>query len=225
MKFSNAFQEMDNYIQKNLHSITCNEIFEIKKDFYNIVELQCGSTANLTGITELLVFRFMFHALEMTGQIQNKSVQNGSSSLKIGNRYIGMNGKYQEPDIVIEQDGIIKFLLSIKNLLSTIAPTSNEKESTLVQELIKKNGVCTNSIQDIFRIDNIRYGQNSNFKSLTIVFSKPPLRHKRAIELIHQKFDWHRFLILENNNNTFLNELNDKLGFLKKQRQRFGNAK
>lgn len=216
MKFSNAFQEMDAYIQKNLHSITCNEIFEIKKDFYNIVELQCGSTANFTGITELLVFRFMFHALEMTGQVQNKSVQNGNISLKIGNRYVGKNGKYQEPDIVIEQDGVINFLLSIKNLHSNVAPTSNEKESALVQELIKKNGACTNSIQDIFRIDNIRYGQNRNFKSLTVAFSKPTISHKRAIELVHQKFDWHRFLILENNNNTFLNELNDKLGFLKK---------
>ncbi|USK62297.1 hypothetical protein [Peribacillus asahii] len=211
MIFSNAFSEMDNYIKQNLHKITCNEIYEIKEDFYKIVRSLSGSTANLTGITELLIYRFLYHALGMTKPVNNKTVQSGRKSLSIGKRFTGRNGKPQEPDIVIEHDETIKYLFSIKNLLNTVTPTNNEKESTLVQELIQNNGVCTTAIQDIFRIDNIRYKGNSNFKSITIVFSEVPPRHQKAIELIHQQFEWHRFLILEKNNKSFAVELSDKL--------------
>jgi hypothetical protein len=213
MKFSNAFLEMNRYIQANLHSITCDEIFQIKKDFYNIVETLSGSTANLTGITELLVFRYLYHALGMNRDIIEKSVHTNTNSLYIGKRYKGSNGKFQEPDIVIESDNVIKYLFSIKNLMSTVNPTNNEKVSPLVQELIKINGVCTTAVQDIFRINNIRQCANRNFKSITVIYSDVPKRYKKAIDLIHDRFSWHRFLILENNNNLFLDEINEKLGF------------
>ncbi|WP_223593623.1 hypothetical protein [Neobacillus bataviensis] len=213
MRFSDAFNGMDKFLHNNLNTITCNKIFQIKKDFYDIVETLSGSTANLTGITELLVFRFLYHALGMTGNVIEKSVHNKHDSLSIGKRFIGSNGKIQEPDIVIENHNVIKYLFSIKNLMSTVNPTNNEKESPLVQELININGVCTTAIQDIFRINNIRHGPNSKFKSITVIFSDVPKRHQKAIDLIHDKFNWHRFLILENNNNLFLDELKEKLGF------------
>lgn len=213
MKFSYAFKEMDNYIKNHIHTITCHEIFEVKNDFYKIIESLCGSTANLTGITELLIFRFMYHALNLQDPIENKSVQQGNICLYIGNRYIGKNGKLQEPDIVIEKNDEIKYLLSIKNRLNTISPTNNEKISPLVQELTLQNGVYTTSIQDIFRVENIRHGIHSNFNSITIVFSKVPQRHEKSNNLIEQKFDWHRFLILEENYNSFLTELSSKLNF------------
>jgi hypothetical protein len=214
MKFSNAFIEMDTYIRTNLDSITCKEIFQIKEDFYKIVETLSGSTANLTGITELLVFRFLYHALGLTEKVENKSVHGINNTLFIGKRYKGRNGKIQEPDIVIEQNNAIHYLISIKNIMSTVNPTNNEKESSLVEELVKINGVCTTAIQDIFRIHNIRHGENSNFRSITVVYSEVPNRHQKAINLIHDKFNWHRFLILENNNNLLLEELNEKLGFI-----------
>lgn len=213
MRFSDAFKDMDSFLHKNLHSITCHEIFQIKRDFYNIVQTLSGSTANLTGITELLVFRFLYHALGMTGEVIEKSVHNNNQSLYIGKRYRGSNGKIQEPDIVIENNNVINYLFSIKNLMSTVIPTNNEKESPLVQELIKINGVCTTAIQDIFRINNIRHTANRNFSSITVIYSDVPRRHQKAIDLIHDKFKWHRFLILENNHNLFFNELNKNLSF------------
>lgn len=213
MRFSDAFKDMDSFLNKNLHSITCNEIFQIKQDFYNIVRTLSGSTANLTGITELLVFRFLYHALGMTGEVNEKSVHNSNHSLYIGKRYKGSNGKVQEPDIVIEHNNVINYLFSIKNLMSTVVPTNNEKESPLGQELIKINGVCTTAIQDIFRINNIRHRENSHFRSITVIYSDVPKRHQKAIDLIHDRFNWHRFLILENNHNLFLDELNKNLNF------------
>jgi len=215
MKFSDAFTDMDNFLKNNLNTITCNEIYQIKEDFYQIVKKLSGSTANLTGITEILVFRFLYHALKMTDDIEDKSVHNKNHSLFIGKRYKGSNGKIQEPDIVIEHNYVIQYLFSIKNIMSTVTPTNNEQESSLVQELINENGVCTTAIQDIFRIENIRHGPHSNFRSITVIFSDVPQRHQKAIDLIHNIFSWHRFLILENNNKLFLNELNDKLCFYK----------
>ena len=44
MRFSDAFKDMDVFLHKNLHSVTCHEIFQIKKDFYNIVQSFSGST-------------------------------------------------------------------------------------------------------------------------------------------------------------------------------------
>jgi hypothetical protein len=214
MKLSTAFENLDDYLKRNLKSITCNEIFEIKKDFYSAVELLCGSTANLTGITELLIFRFIYHTLKMDTpvDINQRAVHNNTHHLFIGKSYIGKNKKKQMPDIIIEKNGTISHLISIKNLLSTLSPTKHEKESILVQELIKENGVCTSAIQDIFRIDNIRYGKNSNFNSITIVFSKLPPRHQKAVEIIERKFSWHKFIVLEGNSKSLLQELNDKLG-------------
>src|SRR5690606_33043371 len=109
------------------------------------------------------------------------SAHNKTHSLFIGKRYIGSNGKIQEPDIVIEETNILKYLVSIKNVMSTVTPTKNEVGSPLVQELIKENGVCSTAIQDIFRIKNIRYGPNNNFKSITVIFSDVPQRHRKAI--------------------------------------------
>lgn len=155
----------------------------------------------------------------MDDQIKNKQVKNKNSKLIIGNRYMGKNEKYQEPDIVIEDlaVGAIMYVLSIKNSLSNIAPTNNEKESILVKELIKQNGVCTNSIQDIFRIDNIRHGLHQNFKSLTIVFSDTSQSHRKINDIIQHSFEWHRFIILERNDNLFIDELNETLCIINNQ--------
>jgi hypothetical protein len=211
IKFSSAIRELDQYLKTNSHTISCNALYEIKQDFYSEVESLCGSTANLTGITELLIFRFIYHALGMNDPILNKQVQNENNKLIISNRYIGKNGRFQEPDIVIERDGAIKHLLSIKNSIDNATPTNHERESILVQNLIKKNGVCTNSIQDIFRIDNIRHGLNKGFILSTIVFSKVTQKQATTIDLIHQEFKWHHFIVLEGNHNAFINELNGSL--------------
>ncbi|MYL44499.1 hypothetical protein GLV94_02475 [Virgibacillus halodenitrificans] len=213
MKFAYAFEEMDSHLKENLKMMTCHELFEIKNDFYNNIESLCGSTANFTGITELLIFRFIYHSLGMKNPVINKTVQQKNNSINIGKRYVGKNNKYQEPDIVIEENGAIKYLFSIKNQLNTTTPNNNEKISPLVQDLLLHSGTYTTSIQDIYRIENIRHGIHTHFKSLTIVFSKVQQKHEITNNLIHKRFKWHNFLILENNLNPFLKELKDKLDF------------
>ncbi|MFC0476778.1 hypothetical protein ACFFHF_16370 [Robertmurraya beringensis] len=211
MIFQNAFTELDSYLKQNLNTVTCDELFKLKKDFYGMFDSLSNNTANLTGFTELIIFRYLYHAFNMTGEVINRTVHNGDTSISIGKRFNGKNGKYQEPDIVVEQDGRIEYLFSIKNILSTVAPTENEKRSKLVQQLIKTNGVCTVAIQDIFRIDNIRHDKHEDFKSITVVFSEIAPRHQRAVELIRGQFEWHRFLVLENNHKPFVKELEDIL--------------
>lgn len=211
MIFSNAFKEVDNHLRNNLHTIKCNDIFEIKNDFYKMVKSLCGSTANLTGITELLVFRLMYHVLNMDTPVENKLVKKENICLHIGNRYIGKNGRYQEPDITIAENEVIKYLFSIKNQLSNVSPNKNEKTSPLVKELLLQNGVYTTAIQDIYRIENIRHHTHSNFCSLTVVYSKVTQGHEKTIRLIQETFDWHTYLILENNSNLFIKELSNKL--------------
>lgn len=202
---------MDNYLNEHLTTLTCHEMFELKNDFYKSVELLCGSTDNLTGITELLIYRFMYHALNMTNPIINKAVQNGDIYLLNGHRYHGINGRYQVPDIVIEQSAEIKYVISIKNMLSYTTPTKHEKISPLVKELTLINGRFTSAIQDIFRIENIRHGLHSHFNSLTIVFSKASQKLEQANKLIEEAFEWHKFLILEDNHKPLLTEIINSL--------------
>jgi hypothetical protein len=182
-----------------------------------MVRTLTGSTANLTGITELLIFRQLYHTLGMTAHVFDKSVSDGNSLLSIGKRFMGKNGRPQDPDIVIERNGAITHLLSIKNALATNSPKDFEKESEVIQNLMKKNGpnqVCNNGIVDIHRIDNIRHDQHKDFKSITLVFSKVQSRHQRAIDIIHDTYDWHRFIVLENNNSPFMEELKRNLPLL-----------
>lgn len=198
---------MDNYLNQNLYTLTCHEMFDLKNDFYKSVELLCGSTDNITGITELLIYRFMYHALNMTNPIINKAVQNGDIHLHNGHRYNGINGRSQVLDIAIEQNAEIKFVLSIKNMLSYTTPTKHEKISPLVKELTLQTGRFTSAIQDIFRTENIRHGLHSRFNSLTIIFSKPPQKLEQGNQLIEQAFKWHKFLILEDNHRPLLTEI------------------
>ncbi|MBT2663615.1 hypothetical protein [Bacillus sp. ISL-45] len=132
---------------------------------------------------------------------------------------MGKNGRYQDPDIVIESNGVITHLLSIKNALATNSPKGFEKESEVVKHLMSKNGpnqVCNNGIVDFHRIDNIRHKQHKDFKSVTVVFSKVQDRHQRAINIIHDTYDWHHFIVLENNNNPFMEELKRSFLFIVK---------
>lgn len=217
MIFTSAFNDLDTYLKNHLHTITCHELFSIKNDFYHMVSTLTGSTANLTGITELLIFRHLYHTLGMTRPIFEKSVSDGNNQLSIGKRFIGKNGRPQEPDIVIEKNGAITHLLSIKNILTTTSLNDFEKKSEVIQNLMKKNGpnqVCTNGIVDIHRIDNIRYDQHKNFKSITVVFSKIQGRHQRAIDIIHDTYNWHNFIVLENNNTPFMEVLKKNLHLL-----------
>ncbi|EOR25770.1 hypothetical protein A499_03923 [Niallia nealsonii AAU1] len=217
MIFKSAFNDLDTYLKEYLYTVTCNDLFNLKKDFYQTVEALTGSTANLTGITELLIFRHLYHTLGMTAPIFNKTVSNGKNQLSIGKRFMGMNGRPQEPDIVIERNGSITHLISIKNALATNSPKSFEKDSEVIKNLMSKNGpnqVCNNGIVDIHRIDNIRHEQHEDFKSITVVFSKVPDRHQRAIDIIHEAYNWHRFIILENNPKTFMEEIKKHLPLL-----------
>lgn len=211
MHFSKAFTEMDHDLASRLTNITCHEIFKIKDDFYQIVESLCGHTANLTGITELLIYRMIYHTLDMKHPIINKSVYKKDLSLLVGKRYRGKNGKNQEPDLVVEQNEKIHSLFSVKNVITTATPTPHEQESPLVHELTALNGGYNSAIQDLFRIDNIRYGIHHDFKSITIVFSKPTEKHEASLKLLKQKFTWHHFLILQDNHSPFMTELNTAL--------------
>ncbi|MED4731986.1 hypothetical protein P9597_28405 [Aneurinibacillus migulanus] len=224
MIFKGAFNELDTYLKENLHTITCHKLFSIKQDFYQTVETLIGSTANLTGITELLIFRYLYHTLEMINPVFNKSVSNGTKQLSIGKRFVGRNGRPQDPDIVIERNGSIAHLISIKNALATNSPKGFEKDSEVIKYLMSKNGpnqVCNNGIVDFHRIDNIRHGEHKDFKSITVVFSKVQDRHQRAIDIIHEAYDWHRFIILENNNNLFMEEIKENLPLLVPEGQYF----
>ncbi|MFD2215333.1 hypothetical protein [Metabacillus endolithicus] len=217
MIFRSAFNDLDTYLKENLFSITCHDLFSIKQDFYQSIETLNGSTANLTGITELLIFRHLYHTLRMNTPVLNKSVSNGKSQLSIGKRFIGKNGRPQDPDIVIEREDSITHLISIKNALATNSPKNFERDSEVIKHLMSKNGpnqVCNNGIVDIHRIDNIRHGQHKDFKSVTVVFSKVPDRHQRAINIIQEAYDWHHFIILENNTNTFIVEVRKNLTLL-----------
>ncbi|MEO0101331.1 MAG: hypothetical protein ABIK84_02925 [candidate division WOR-3 bacterium] len=62
-----AFEELDNLIKENWRSFTCHQIASIYHDF--LFDMQRGlrglrgTATNFTGLSEFLIFRFLYHQL------------------------------------------------------------------------------------------------------------------------------------------------------------------
>jgi len=187
----NFLQQMDDYIKRNYKTMTCQEMYNIYKDFFNTLKDFRSNSSGFTGFPEFLVFRFVCHAL---GEFQPNSITDDTmefvsttdNKLVIG-QSIGMNvnGINKKPDVLIKYDGKPISVIEIKTV--TIS-------SKTIDEVIER----FNDFKDAYPKLNI----------LLMIFWQLTETDKGLKKL---KESQNKFLILDKNDGLLFNMLNESL--------------
>jgi hypothetical protein len=194
-------EDIDKFIANHYQTLKCDDIQKIYEKFFNDLKDFRGSSSGFTGLSELLIFRLLYH--QLGGQFKEEDFKkttmkwfvSTTNNLKIGqNIPIQINGKDRRPDIAIFHDN--NELMGIVQI--KIYPADGIKE---VKEEIKT--------LEIFK------KLHSNLHALLIIFYEPSKQKKGKIipELERQKRDkkWFNFIILQGNDRILANRLHQDL--------------
>ena len=197
--FRQSFDNINMYIGDNVKTITGEELFDIKRGFYEKCREYMGHSKNMTGITELLVVMYMKHFLVNQDMLY---------SLETTKQVIGYNEKSNELDVAItDKNGLIRYGISIKREIGQAGWKKHEKDSTTCQRLISKYNSKNNIIQDLYRLDNIKRGANGSFPSITLLFEEVPNKFVSIMKEIEKDFESHLYLVLKGNDNALWGEI------------------
>lgn len=186
------FEQLDNEIKNKIKSITCDELSDMYFSFGESLKNMSGIAANFTWLSEFLIFRYLFHYLGSNFKcIRDTNSKNVYESIDNGqilapNKKINVNGKTQEPDLVLLRNQAILRLISVKSTMLKVE-------------------------EDIERISNLRFEIHANFKSVTIIFDDLGKSVKTKTRDIEASTDWHRYIFLKGNKENFYSVLSDKL--------------
>lgn len=97
------FDQLDSYIESNINKFTCNDYSQLYKSFLRIHKERCGTSQNLTGISEYLANRMFLYLID------NKE----GFTLKSQVRVEGVES-YNIPDLLIYKNNEIYTLVSVK---------------------------------------------------------------------------------------------------------------
>jgi hypothetical protein len=117
-------EKIDNFIEKNLRTLTCAKIQEIYNGFFNDLKELKGNSHGFTGLSEYLIFRSLFHLLG--GRFEpskHKWIREFKSTInhhiRIGQSFpIHIHGKKVYPDITVYHADRLHAVAQIKIYLT-----------------------------------------------------------------------------------------------------------
>jgi len=121
------FEEIDSYIKKNLQTLTCSQIYDFYYFFWEHLREFKGNSNGFTGLSELLVFRSLYHLLGGSFKRIKASrsnwiyefESNADKGIRIGQSVpIYINDKRIYPDITINNLERLKAVAQIKLYLT-----------------------------------------------------------------------------------------------------------
>lgn len=195
-------QEMDKFIERNYQTLKCDDIFEIYYRFRQLLKEFRGTSGGFTGLSELLIFRFLYHQLSGCFKIHNVTdeltefVSESHEDLRISQNIPFEVGKRQvRPDISIyHSNNRPENLLSVIEI--KIYPTRGIKEVDREMEILEE-----------LRRDSPKW------QALLIIFEGLSTKGKIFRELEKQKNtkEWFDFLILKGSKELLAKKLHQSL--------------
>ena len=191
-------KQLDEYIKANWESITCDYIFKLYQRFFEDLKELKGNANGFTGLSEYLIFRFLYHQLndsftpeKYTQEIKYFVGKHYKIGQSINMIPIGQPKCY--PDISLIQKDTDKLLavLQIKTFL-TEGKAEIEKE---MMNFSKLKEHCNPALIGVLII----YAQPSN----------GPLF--KELENIKNANNWFNYIILKNNNGLLCERLHTAL--------------
>lgn len=187
-------EEMDKFIEKNYQTLKCEDIFEIYSRFRQSLKDFRGTSSGFTGLSEFLIFRFLYHQLGGSFKIHDVTdsdelkefVSESYDNLRIGPIPFKVGKRRIYPDISIYHSENLLSVIQIK-----VYPTRGTKE---VDREIK-----------IFEELKTHYPK---LQALLIIF-EVSTKGKIFRELEKQKNtkEWFNFLILKENKELLTKKL------------------
>lgn len=182
---------LDGFLKDNLDSLTCADVNNIYSDFYTDLKEYKGNSNGFTGLSEYLIFRFIYHLLGCSfkkEQISPMLYAFTSEDYKIGqNIPIIVNSARYYPDVLIYKNGNPVLIIEIKLYLT--------------------NGVKTlmGDINKLKKITSAYPGSKGLFISYNIIPEKGKIYKKLNDEInLNNQLN---YLILAYNNELLKDEL------------------
>ena len=195
-------EEMDKFIERSCQTLKCVDIFEIYSQFRQLLKDFRGTSVGFTGLSELLIFRFLYHQLggcfkihDVTDEL-TEFVSESHEDLRIGQNIPFEVGKRQvRPDISIyHSNNRPENLLSVIEI--KIYLTGGTKEVDREMEILEE-----------LRTDSPKW------QALLIIFEGLSTKGKIFRELREQKNtkEWFDFLILKGSKELLAKKLHQSL--------------
>lgn len=191
---SASLKKMDELIAKNYRTWKCEDVFNAYHQFFLTLKDFRGTSTGFTGLSELLIFRFLYHLLG--GQFRKKNITKDlkefvSDDFRIGSIPIVINGKRIFPDISIYYRKELIAVIQIKTYL-----TRGINELRKEVDILKK--IKT---------------RNPKMRALLIIFALSK-RGKivRELEKLRKTNKCFNFLILQENKEPLMQKLQQLLG-------------
>ena len=192
-------EEIDRYLEINRHNLRCADIHNIYSQFFKDLKEFKGNSNGFTGLSEYLVFRFLYHVLG--GRFDRRRVPNSSDlwefvsqfgDLRIGQSVrVQIDGKRYYPDIVVYCSDKLIAVIQVKICL-THGLREIKKELEVLEKLRERH---------------------PEMRALLIIFMRLSKKGTilPALQGTKKSKKWFDFLILEQNEELFGRALQSSL--------------
>jgi hypothetical protein len=187
-------QEVDDHLKENIHILSCDDINRIYSDFFEDLKKFKGNSHGFTGLSEYLVFRFLYHLLG-GGDLEKAPqgtglwfVSKSDRNLRIGqSTRVDIGDKKYFPDIAVLYKSKLVAVAQIKTYLVN-GSGEIEKEMDKITALRK---------------------QYTEMQAVLIMFQGPAMtgRVYGRLDRLREDNTWFDFLILKDNRSVMENEL------------------
>ena len=193
-----CLEEMDKFIKKNYQTLRCSDVFDIYSQFRQSLKDFRGTSSGFTGLSEFLIFRFLYHQLggsfkihDVTNELK-EFVSESYNNLRIGPIPFKVGKRRIYPDISIYHSENLLSVIQIKVYL-TRGTKEVDREIEILEELKTRS----------------RYPK---LQALLIIF-EVSTEGKIFRELEKQKNtkEWFNFLILKENKELLTKKLHQCL--------------
>lgn len=184
-------KNIDDFIRNNYQKLTRRHIYDMYFDFFKELKNYRSSSHHFTGLSELIMFRFLFH--QLGGNFKPNSIDKSVPEINQQKEFISRtndklilwqnlnakkfldNKKRRNPDITIIYDGKIIGIISIKVYLTNSIKTIEEEIKTL--EDFKKF--------------------NPNLKALLLIFYRLRTNETEKLKELIKRKNWLHYIILD----------------------------
>jgi len=193
-------EEMGKFIAKSYQTLKCEDIFEIYSQFRRLLKDFRGTSSGFTGLSELLIFRFLYHQLGGSFKIHDVTdelkefVSESYDNLRIG------------------QDIPIPFKVGKRRVYPDISIYHSENLLSVIEIKV----YLTRGTKEVDREIEILQGLKTHYRklqALLIIFEGLSTKGKIFGELEKQKNmkGWFDFLILKENKELLTKKLHQCL--------------
>lgn len=192
----NFLIDIDNFIAENLFKTKCSDMYDVYSKFFWDLKLFQGNSNGFTGLSEYLIFRFLYNQLGGLFKIRAKTKDLNEFISPSGRICIGQNipvlaDKKYYPDIVIYSDDTLVGVIQIKLYVTGGLKEINREMNTF--EVLKEH--------------------HPHMKGLFLSFNKFPPTSKLLSKLNDESSskDWFNFLLLDKNEDLLYKNLENDL--------------